>query len=58
MCGNVCNHCYLGTGAVDACRTCKAKEERAQTLGHGSVRPLQRADALEILAMQFKGRRR
>ena len=59
LCGEVCGHCYYGSGRPDDCRTCRLKEERAARLNQVGVRPLMRADMLCLIERRFRkqGRR-
>lgn len=57
LCGEVCGHCYYGTGAWDDCRTCRLREARGQTRGMTGVRVVGRADILELLAQKFGQKR-
>jgi hypothetical protein len=50
LCGEVCSHCYFGTGHPDDCRTCRAKAARGERLGQRGVRPLQPRDILQLLS--------
>ena len=53
LCGEVCGHCFYGTGGQDDCRTCQAKGERAERLGQSGVRPLGRDEVLELLWRKY-----
>lgn len=48
ICGDVCGHCYYGTGRADNCRTCQRKAERAAANGQGGVHPFTQEDALAM----------
>jgi len=61
VCGEVCPHCFYGTGRWDDCRVCRMKEARARAHGQVGVRALQRGDVLQLIADQMAqrgGRRR
>jgi hypothetical protein len=57
LCGEVCGHCYYGTGAWDDCRTCRARDARGVKTGATGVRAIGRADVLALLAQRFGQKR-
>jgi hypothetical protein len=58
ICGEVCGHCYYGTGRADDCRTCKLKAERAAAAGMTGVRRMSDADVLEMFRQMGSRRHR
>lgn len=56
LCGEVCAHCFYGTGPPDDCRTCRAREARGQRLGQRGVHALETRDVLQLLAQKFGSR--
>jgi hypothetical protein len=58
VCGEVCGHCYYGTGRADDCRTCRLKAERARASGEVGVRALNVQAALTMFREQYARRRR
>jgi hypothetical protein len=53
LCGEVCGHCYFGTGKPDDCRTCKLRRSRSEAQSRKGVRPLEQQDVLDIFRNQF-----
>ena len=51
--GEVCGHCFYGTGKPDDCRVCRAKRARAESTRSTGVRPLEQQDVLAIFKNQF-----
>lgn len=59
LCGEVCEHCYYGNSPPDDCRTCRAKQARGVRVGRQpGVRPLEREDIQQLLAMQGARKRK
>jgi len=58
ICGEVCGHCYYGSGRPDDCRTCQAKAERAGANGQRGVHTLTGSDVMQMFREQFGRRRR
>jgi len=56
LCGDVCGHCFYGTGKWDACRTCRARDARARRNGQQGVRALSKPDVLQLLAQEWARR--
>jgi hypothetical protein len=57
VCGEVCGHCFYGTGRTDDCRTCRFKKERAAASGQTGVRQFTLDAALQMFREQYARRR-
>jgi len=57
LCGEVCAHCYYGTGAWDDCRTCRLRRSRGQTPPQTGVRALATTDVMQLIAQRFGQKR-